>query len=161
MHSEVLDLRPHCTYTSRSTYAVRSTYHRQGGVRGRQAQGHHHRGVRALSVWEAANLQRTTAALLVACQPQYRRVAGLGCRSRLNGTVPTTLRLGFWKDHVAKHETQCDPPRFLQSRSVSLETRVYASSVTRLLTLVSLGENLSNRAYASNDLINPLASKRY
>ena len=98
-------------------------------VQGRQAQGHHHRGLRALFVWDAATLQRTTPALLVACQPQYRRFAGLGCRSRLNGTVPTTLRLGFWKDHVAKHETQWDPPRLLQSRSVSL-TRVYASSMS-------------------------------
>ena len=73
----------------------------------------------ALSAWDAANLQRTTAAaaLPFALQtsiPASALPASVG--SPASTAVPTTQRPGVWKDQVAKYEAQWDPPRPFPSK---------------------------------------------
>ena len=122
----------------------------------------------ALSAWDAANLQRTTtAAALPFALPTTSLASALPASvvSAASTAVPTTLRLGVWKDQVAKYEAQWDPPRpspsklLLGAESV-LARMLHESSATRLFTLVSLGDVFKGRAFSSNGLINPLATKR-
>ena len=122
----------------------------------------------ALSAWDAANLQRTTAAAaLPFALPTPIPASALPASvvSPASTAVPTTLRPGVWKDQVAKNEAQWDPPRpfpsklLLGAESV-LARMLHESTATRFFTPVSLGEILKARAYSSNGLINPPATQR-
>ena len=84
----------------------------------------------ALSAWDAANLQRTTAA----------------------------AALPFALPPLSVSRRQCPPP--YQESGKTKSPSIHESSATRLFSPVSLGEFLKARAYSSNGLINPLATKR-
>ena len=67
-------------------------------------------------------------------------------------------------EQVEKYESSCTPPRtFLIQLLLGADTvlaRVLDEmTATRLLTPISLGEILKNRAYASTSLVNKLAAK--
>ena len=128
--------------------SVCSTLHRQGLPRGRQAQGHHHRSVRVLHLGRCqfASHDRCRCRFL-AKRNFVVHVAGLR-RHPTPPIVPTTLRLGIWRDQVAKYETQWDPPRPLQSKrlrgaEIVLARLLHESLVPRLLTPVSVKNYLT------------------